>query len=230
MKNLEDFMKEHGIENLNLNSEKLKNSIKSNDNSSFNVNSNDNCDKIGELKNKRNQQRNIKLEERKTLNKKANTNKYNTEKYKELEEFDVAKTKVLRYVLYKKRTEQEVRQKFSSTIDENLLEDVIQNLIDNGYISDENYTERAVNEFLAIKTLSIKEIRMKLYAKGIDSDTIDTYFSNHQEQLEEYEIACAKKIIIKKRQQMEDEDIESFLYKKGYKQENIKLAFENVDE
>ena len=177
MKNLEDFMKEHGIE------------------------------------------------ERKTSNQKANTDKYN-----ELEEFDVAKSKVLRYVLYKKRTEQEVRQKFSSMMDENLLEDVIQNLIDNGYISDEKYIERAVNEFLAIKTLSIKEIRMKLYAKGIDSDTIDTYFSNHQEQLEEYEIACAKKIIIKKRQQMEDEEIENFLYKKGYKQENIKLAFENVDE
>ncbi len=218
MKNLEDFMKEHGIQNLNLYNEKLKSSIKSN------VNSN-NFDKIGELKNKRNQQRNIKLEERKTVSQKANT-----DKYKKLEEFDVAKTKVLRYVLYKKRTEQEVRQKFSSMMDENLLEDVIQNLIDNGYISDENYIERAVNEFLTIKTLSIKEIRMKLYAKGINSDTIDTYFSNHQEELEEYEIACAKKIIIKKRQQMEDEEIENFLYKKGYKQENIKLAFENVDE
>jgi len=41
-----------------------------------------------------------------------------------IEEFDREKTKVLKYVLYKKRTEKEIRQKFSSSIDENLLEDV----------------------------------------------------------------------------------------------------------
>ena len=45
-----------------------------------------------------------------------------------IEEFDNAKTKVLKYILFKKRTEKEVRQKFSSSLDENLLDDVIENL------------------------------------------------------------------------------------------------------
>ena len=91
-----------------------------------------------------------------------------------IEEFDQAKTKVLKYILYKKRTEKEVKQKFSSSVDENLLEDVIEELKQNGYLSDENYVERAVHEFLAINTLSMKEIRNKLYAKGIESDIIDS--------------------------------------------------------
>lgn len=168
-----------------------------------------------------------------------------------IEEFDQAKTKVLKYILYKKRTEKEVKQKFSSSVDENLLEDVIEELKQNGYLSDENYVERAVHEFLAINTLSMKEIRNKLYAKGIESDIIDSYFSKNAEILEDYEIQCAKKIILKKAQieTIEDEreisnkvkakkqveiinreEIENYLYKKGYSSENIKTAFEQVEE
>ena len=130
--------------------------------------------------------------------------------------------------MYKKRTEKEVKQKFSSIYDENILEDVIQNLKDNGYINDENYLERAVNEFMAINTLSIKEIRNKLYTKGVKSSLIDDYFSKHECELEEYETKCAKKIIIKKQNQLENKQIELFLYKKGYKSENVKQAFEEL--
>ena len=43
-----------------------------------------------------------------------------------IEEFDVVKTKVLKYVIYKKRTENEVYMKFKGQIDENILEDVIE--------------------------------------------------------------------------------------------------------
>lgn len=152
-----------------------------------------------------------------------------TKKISEIEEFDKLKTKVLKYIMYKKRTEKEVKQKFSSSdVNQNMLEDVIENLKENGYINDENYVERAVSEFLAINTLSLKEIRNKLYAKGISSDIIDTYFSKNEEELEEYELKCAKKIIYKKQTQMEQEEIEAFLYRKGYSSESIKQAFEDT--
>lgn len=146
----------------------------------------------------------------------------------EIVELDKLKTKVLKYIVYKKRTEKEVRTKFSSSdIDQNMLEDVIENLKENGYINDENYIQRAVNEFLSINTLSLKEIRNKLYAKGISNDIIDNYFSNNQFELEEYEKKCAKKIVCKKQLQMEKEDIEAFLYRKGYSRESIREAFED---
>ena len=59
-------------------------------------------------------------------------------------------------------------------------------------------------------------------------DIIDMYFSNHEGELEEYELKCAKKIACKKQTQMEQEEIEAFLYRKGYSSESIKQAFEDL--
>ena len=87
-----------------------------------------------------------------------------------IEEYDKEKTKVLKYVIYKKRTEREIRTKFKSIIEENMLEDILEELKENGYISDEIYIERAVNEFMALKNLSIKEIKYKLISKGISNN------------------------------------------------------------
>jgi SOS response regulatory protein OraA/RecX len=69
-----------------------------------------------------------------------------TKNLKEAEELDKLKSRVLKYVLYKKRTESEVREKFSQE-DENKLEDVIQILKDNNYINDLDYIERSIKEF-----------------------------------------------------------------------------------
>ena len=49
----------------------------------------------------------------------------------EFEKFDKMKSKVLKYVLYKKRTEQEVRQKFAKELEENILNDIIEELKEN---------------------------------------------------------------------------------------------------
>ena len=56
-----------------------------------------------------------------------------TKNLKDAEELDKLKTKVLKYVLYKKRTENEVRDKFSDE-DEDKIEDIIEILKENNYI------------------------------------------------------------------------------------------------
>ena len=139
-----------------------------------------------------------------------------------IEEFDSVKTKVLKYIMYKKRTEKEVRQKFSSSVDENLLDEVIENLKELGYINDLRYVERAVNEFVAINTLSIREIEYKLYSKGVNNAIIEQYIQSNIEELKEYEQQCAQKIYYKKQPTMEKEDIINFLRKKGYTSETIR--------
>ena len=53
-----------------------------------------------------------------------------------IEEFDKEKTKVLKYILYKKRSENEVRRKFEKELDENMLEDIIEYLKQAKYIDD----------------------------------------------------------------------------------------------
>ena len=53
--------------------------------------------------------------------------------FAQMKQIDNLKTKVLKYALYKKRTENEIREKFSEE-DENLLEDVIENLKELNYL------------------------------------------------------------------------------------------------
>lgn len=147
-----------------------------------------------------------------------------------IEEYDKEKSKVLKYILYKKRSKQEIKNKFYNTIENEMLDNIIEELEENGYINDNNYIERAVNEYKALNNLSLKEVRYKLMSKGIPNELIEDYISKHQEQMEKYEINSAKTIIIKKQNTMEEEAIIQFLVKKGYKTSNIRKAIEMLDE
>ena len=147
-----------------------------------------------------------------------------------IEEYDKEKSKVLKYILYKKRSKQEVKNKFHNKIENEMLNDIIEELEENGYIDDNNYIERAINEYLSLNNLSLKEVKYKLMSKGIQNDLIEDYISTNQEKMEEYEVTSAKSIIIKKQSAMEEEAIIQFLLKKGYKTSSIKKAIELLDE
>ena len=144
-----------------------------------------------------------------------------------VEEFDKAKTKILRYILYKKRTENEVRTKFKNDIDEEMLEDAIEYLKEAKYIDDEDYIEKTINNFKILKKMSIMELKYKLQAKGLNKDLIEDYIYQNKDELIEYEINSAEKIILRKDQ--EKPEIVSYLMKKGYKRDNINKAFERIE-
>ena len=143
-----------------------------------------------------------------------------------IEEFDKGKTKVLKYILYKKRSENEVRRKFAKELDENMLEDIIEYLKEAKYINDNDYIRRTVNNFIILKNLSIKELKYKLLAKGLNKNDIEDYIYENKEELEEYEIKSISNIIYKKSLSMEQDEIKQYLLKKGYKSENINKAIE----
>ncbi len=143
-----------------------------------------------------------------------------------IEEFDREKIKVLKYILYKKRSENEIRNKFSKSIEENLLEDIIQYLKEAKYIDDKEYIEKTINNFKTLKNLSIREVKYKLMSKGINKNDIDEYMYENREEMEEYEIKSANNIFYKKLPSMENEDIRQYLLKKGYKSESINKAME----
>ena len=146
-----------------------------------------------------------------------------------IEEFDKAKTKVMNYIMYKKRTEYEVKNKFSKTLEENLLDDIIEYVKDAVYLSDTEYIKRAVSEFQALNNLSRKEIKYKLYSKGVGNSLIEDYFSEKSEELYEYELKSAKNIFIKKQSTMGEEEIKNYLRKKGYREDIIKQAIEDEE-
>ena len=147
-----------------------------------------------------------------------------------IEEFDQQKTKVLKYILFKKRTEQEVRNKFAKTMPEDLLNDIIDYLKEAKYINDVEYIEKTINNYKALKNLSIRELKYKLMAKGLDKDDIENYMYDYREELEEYEKKSAANILYKKQGSAEPEEIIQYLMKKGYKTENIRKAISEMEE
>lgn len=68
-----------------------------------------------------------------------------------------------------------------------------------------------------LKTMSITEIKYKLAGKGLDRKLIEEYIEKNYEELKEYENRCIEKIKNKKSGTMEEQEIEQYLYKKGYK-------------
>ncbi len=146
-----------------------------------------------------------------------------------IEEFDEQKSRIMKYLIYKKRTESEVRTKFSQSIDEELLDDIIEHLKEAGYIDDNNYIAKCINEFTALKDLSIKEVKYKLYTKGVDSHLVDDYIDEHIDELMEYEKKSAENLVRKKSSVLEEQDIRLYLLNKGYKKCSIDNAIEGEE-
>lgn len=143
-----------------------------------------------------------------------------------VEEFDEQKTRVMKFILYQKRTEQEVRRKFESTIDSNMLEDIIEYLKEAKYLDDKEYIQKAINNFKLLKNLSLVEVKNKLYMKGLDKNDIEDYFYENKDELNEYEINSIRKIFDKKKNEYDTEKMKQYLLKKGYKADNINLILE----
>ena len=149
------------------------------------------------------------------------------EKFEQAEKFENLKNKMLKYIVYKKRTEQEIRQKFSDE-DENMVEDAIEYLKELNYINDNIYIERTVKEFMALKNMSIKELSYKICQKGVSKSLVDDYICQNKESMLEYEISSAK-AIIKKKSSLELQEIKEFLFKKGYMSESVSIAFDELN-
>ena len=73
-----------------------------------------------------------------------------------IEEFDEQKTRIMKYIVYKRRTEKEVRDKFKNSMEEEILNDIIEYLKDAKYIDDNDYLRKMVQNIMILKTQSIK--------------------------------------------------------------------------
>ena len=146
----------------------------------------------------------------------------------EIIEFDKLRSKVLKYIVYKKRTEIEVRQKFKD-IDESILEKIIDDMKALEYIDDDVYIDKAVKEFMRLKNMSLKEVRYKLITKGLGSTLIENYIDKNIDELKEFELQSAKNIVLKKCKTEECPtemigEVVGYLGRKGYTSDTIRNA------
>ncbi len=151
------------------------------------------------------------------------------EKFEEAEKIEKLRNKILKYIMYKKRTEYEVRQKFLEE-DEEMVENAIEYFKELNYINDMDYVKKSIKEYISLKSLSIKEVAYKICQKGVKKNLIDDYICQNKESMLEYEVASAKSIIIKKQKNSEEQEIKNFLLKKGYMNESITIAFDEINQ
>lgn len=131
-----------------------------------------------------------------------------------LEKIDKLKTKMLKYIFYKRRTEKEIMEKYKDE-ESDILEEAVETLKELGYIDDSDYVSRYIHDAMMLRNMSIFEIKYKLYAKGISGEVIDDYITKNEEELTEYELEAARKILAKKSTQ-EKEEVIAYLRKKRY--------------
>lgn len=136
--------------------------------------------------------------------------------------------KIMKYVLFKKRTENEVRKKCKilKYEDEN-IEEIIRYLKENGYINDEIYIDKYIKNIMKLKNCSINEIKIDLMRRGVDEDLIEKYITP---ELEEFEEKSAKILASKKLKANEKEKVKKYLLNKGFSYSNVSKAIDNYDD
>ena len=136
--------------------------------------------------------------------------------------------KIMKYVLFKKRTENEVRKKCTMlNYEESYIDEVIEYLKEAGYINDKIYIQKYINDITKLKHMSIAQIRMDLIQRGVDSDLIENCIND--EMINQFEFESALYLLNKKLRSGDDiEKIKRFLFNKGYSYSNISKAIDNL--
>ena len=91
-------------------------------------------------------------------------------------EYIKARSKAVNYILYKPRTACEVYRKLRDLeYEEDVVRNVIEVLTELGYINDEEYVKKFIENQKKTRKLSINMIKLKLKNKGIDETLISKY-------------------------------------------------------
>lgn len=139
--------------------------------------------------------------------------------------------KLMKYVVFKKRTEMEIRQKCKRLeYTDNYIEEIVEYLKENEYINDERYVEKYINNLMRLKKASVYEIKIDLIKRGVNDEYIDNYVSMHSDELYEFEKDSAKKIVMKKLKTEDIDKVKRYLKNKGYSYDSINEAIDNFEQ
>lgn len=141
----------------------------------------------------------------------------------------IVDNKLMKYVLFKKRTEKEIRQKCKQLdYSEEYADEIVEYLKEAEYINDKVYVQKYIQNVLKLKTSSIFEIKMDLLRRGIDEDEIEKYIDD---ELYEFEERSAIALARKKYKAVGDIDkVKRYLMNKGYSRSNVSKAIDNLDD
>lgn len=137
--------------------------------------------------------------------------------------------KLMKYVLFKRRTTKEVRDKCKLLgFTEEYINEIIAYLEENGYLDDERYVMKYILNIIKLKKKSIQEIRFDLMRRGIEERIIEKYIT---EDLRKFEIKSAMELAKKKYKDCKDIlKVKKYLCMKGYSRNVINKAIDSLGE
>ncbi len=136
--------------------------------------------------------------------------------------------KVIGYVLYKMRTINEVRQKCKKLkLSDDYTDEVIDYLIEAGYLDDKKYTQKYIENVMRLKNASKNEIKIDLMRRGVDSDIIEEFVET--EDVTEFENVSCDIVAEKKFRSTPDIlKVKKYLLSKGYSYDAVSKSIDNL--
>jgi regulatory protein len=139
----------------------------------------------------------------------------------------IVEDKIMKYVVFKKRTEYEVKNKLKGlNYLSNDIDEIIEYLKETNFINDKNYVDKYIIEVKKLKKCSVLEIKYDLIRRGISENIIDGIIDDD---LYDYELLSAIDLAKKKYKTCDIEKIKKYLTGKGYIKSSILKAIDNLD-
>ena len=140
----------------------------------------------------------------------------------------IVDNKLMKYVLFKKRTFEEVRLKCKQlNYTDEYSEEILDYLEEAGYINDDIYVQKYIQNVIKLKKSSAWEIKMDLLRRGINEDIIEKYITD---EVYEHEKSSAVELAEKKyRADREIAKVKKYLMNKGYSHNSILNAIDKLE-
>ncbi|MCD6178524.1 MAG: RecX family transcriptional regulator [Bacteroidales bacterium] len=143
-----------------------------------------------------------------------------------LYDFDIALNKAQKYCVYQERCQWDLEKKFRDwKVDEEIRDDILVELITQGFINEERFATQFVSGKFRIKQWGKHKIRLELKKRQISTYSINKALESITD--EEYRLTLQNLIIkksrdIKAKNEFEKtQKIAQYLYSKGYETELI---------
>lgn len=136
--------------------------------------------------------------------------------------------KIIGYVLYKMRTINEVRQKCKRLkFSDDYIDEVIDYLIEAGYLDDKRYAQKYVENVMRLKNASMNEIKIDLMKRGVDSSIVDDVVETSE--VYDFENTSCEILAQKKYKTTNDVlKVKKYLISKGYTFDAVSKAIDNL--
>ncbi len=125
----------------------------------------------------------------------------------------------------------ELKTKLLRTVDENNAQRAIERMLELGYLDDEKYAKALLNHLVNNKNMSASFIKQEMYKRGVPSEIVsDLLCSTEIDNVSSIKELILTKYRLKLKAEKGKEKVISALMRKGFTYNDIKMAFNEIED